>query len=95
MAKNLCPVLCCLMLKTWEATKNCRAIRLTEVGYDVDYAYRIAPNFTYRNKSFSIIAELEYTVAAIGTNDINAKGKVINAESASNARVLLLVQDDF
>ncbi len=81
--------------KNMGATQELSSNTLYGRGYDVDYAYRIAPNFTYRNKSFSIIAELEYTVAAIGTNDINAKGKVINAESASNARVLLMVQYDF
>ncbi len=64
-------------------------------GYNVDYAYRIAPSFTYRNGNLSIMTELEYTFAATGINDNTNKAKVINAKNASNFRALIMIQYDF
>jgi hypothetical protein len=64
-------------------------------GVNVDYAYRVTPNFTYRNKTFAIMAEVEHTFAAIGKNDATNKGKVINSTSAANTRFLIMIQYDF
>lgn len=52
---------------------------------DIDYVYRLAPMITYVTGKFSIIGEVEYTVAAWGTND--EKYKVINSTETGNLRV--------
>jgi hypothetical protein len=64
-------------------------------GYDVDFAFRVAPSFTYRKENLSIMTELEYTLAATGINDNTNKAKIIDAKNASNIRALIMIQYDF
>ncbi|NTW25700.1 MAG: hypothetical protein HGA37_13465 [Lentimicrobium sp.] len=52
---------------------------------DIDYVYRIAPMMTFVTGRFSIIGEVEYTVAAYGTND--EKYKVIESAETGNLRI--------
>ncbi len=52
---------------------------------DIDYVYRIAPMITYVTGKFSLILEVEYTVAAYGTNDLYYK--VLNSTETANVRV--------
>jgi hypothetical protein len=54
-------------------------------GADIGYVYRIAPMITYVTGKFSLMAEIEYTVAAYGTNDLNYK--VVNSSETGNLRV--------
>lgn len=64
-------------------------------GTDIAQLYRITPNLTYKNKSLTLIAEVEHTIAAYGTIDFTQKAKVINASNVSNTRMLLVVQYEF
>jgi len=52
---------------------------------DIDYVYRIAPMLTFVTGKFSIIGEVEYTVAAYGTNDLQYK--VENSRETGNFRI--------
>lgn len=52
---------------------------------DIDYIYRIAPMITYITGKFSLIVEVEYTVAAYGTND--EKHKVMNSSETGDLRL--------
>ncbi|MHC1778505.1 MAG: hypothetical protein AB9834_24100 [Lentimicrobium sp.] len=52
---------------------------------DIDYVYRIAPMITYVTGKFSLILEVEYTVAAYGTND--EYYKVLNSTETGNVRI--------
>jgi len=52
---------------------------------EIDYVYRIAPMITFVTGKFSIIGEVEYTVAAYGSNDENYK--VIESSETGNLRV--------
>ena len=58
-------------------------------GADVDYAWRISPQLTYKYKNFMLGWEPEITTAAYGTINYNDKGKVENAEPVTNFRNLL------
>ncbi len=60
---------------------------------DIDYVYRIAPMITYQTGKFSLIGEVEYTVAAYGTN--NEYYKVLNSSETGNVRVGLGVVYSF
>ena len=64
-------------------------------GLNIDYLYRVSPNFTYRNERLAIMGEVEYTFASTGTNNLFDKAKVINTESSANARFLIMIQYDF
>lgn len=64
-------------------------------GLNIDYLYRITPNFTYRNNRFSLMGEVEYTFVSTGENDLNNKAKVINAKTSANTRFLIMIQYDF
>jgi hypothetical protein len=64
-------------------------------GADIAQLYRITPNLTYKNKSLTLIAEVEHTIAAYGTIDLTQKAKVINTTNVSNTRALIVVQYDF
>lgn len=52
---------------------------------NIDYVYRISPMLSYVKNKLSFNCELEYTVAAYGTNDINYK--VINSSEVGNLRI--------
>jgi hypothetical protein len=56
-------------------------------GNNIAYAYRIAPRLTWKSGNVSIASELEYTVAAYGTE--NTLGDVTNTKEFANFRVLL------
>ncbi len=56
-------------------------------GYNIAYLYRISPRFIYNAGKFRIAPEIEYTVAAYGTNEPD--GKVIDPEPVGNFRFLL------
>lgn len=64
-------------------------------GADIAQLYRITPNLTYKNKSLTLIAEVEHTIAAYGTIDFTQKAKVVNTNKVSNTRALLVVQYEF
>lgn len=64
-------------------------------GLNIDYLYRITPNFTYRNDRLAIVGEVEYTFASAGTNNMLDKGKVTNTKDAANTRFLIMIQYDF
>lgn len=64
-------------------------------GADIAQLYRITPNLTYKNKSLTLIAEVEHTIAAYGTIDFAQKAKVINTSKVSNTRALIVVQYEF
>ncbi|HAN17162.1 MAG: hypothetical protein A2X13_06195 [Bacteroidetes bacterium GWC2_33_15] len=65
------------------------------MALDISYLYRIAPTVTYRIKNFQLGLELEYTVAAYGTNDLEDYGKVKDTHEVSNTRVLFSVSHYF
>lgn len=54
-------------------------------GADIDYLYRISPMLTYTTGKLSLIAEMEYTVAAYG--DITNTFTVNNTTETGNLRV--------
>lgn len=64
-------------------------------GADIDYLYRISPRFVYNSGKFRIAPEIEYTVAAYATKDLNgdlnidSKGKVTDSKEIGNVRFLL------
>jgi hypothetical protein len=60
---------------------------------DIDYIYRIAPMITFVTGRFSLIGEVEATVAAYGTND--EKYKVFNSSETGNIRIGLGVVYSF
>jgi hypothetical protein len=54
---------------------------------NIDYVYRIAPRVIINSGKFRVAPEIEYTVAAYGTNDVD--GKVLDAEEVANFRFLV------
>lgn len=56
-------------------------------GYDIQYVYRISPQWYYQIKNLIIANEWEYTVAAYGTPD--SFGKVSNSYEVGNLRFTL------
>lgn len=64
-------------------------------GFNIDYAYRVSPNFTYKIGTLSLMLEAEYTFASIGRNEKDKKGMVVDAEDVANVRALLMIQYDF
>lgn len=52
---------------------------------DIAYVYRVAPMITYITGKFSLIAEMEYTIAAYGEND--KKYRVIKSSETGNLRI--------
>lgn len=64
-------------------------------GMDIDYLYRISPNVTIRRKNFSVMGEVEYTVASTGQIDVSGKAKVANGRETANTRFLVMIQYDF
>ncbi|OFX22213.1 MAG: hypothetical protein A2041_04340 [Bacteroidetes bacterium GWA2_31_9b] len=69
--------------------------RLYGMALDIAYLYRIAPMVTYKIKNFQLGVELEYTVAAYGTNDLADHGRVKDTHEVSNTRVLFSVSHYF
>jgi len=65
------------------------------MALNIAYLYRIAPTITYRIKNFQVGLELEYTVAAYGTNDLADYGKVKNTHEVNNKRILFSVSHYF
>lgn len=53
-------------------------------GFDIDYIYRISPQWSYKIKNLIIANEWEYTVAAYGNP--NSYGKVLDTYKVSNLR---------
>ena len=62
-------------------------------GSDVAYVYRVTPIFSYTEKNFKIMAEMEYTVAAYGTP--NTLGDIETSKEYNNFRGLLGVFYNF
>ncbi len=64
-------------------------------GRNINYLYRISPRFVYNSGKFRIAPEIEYTVAAYATSDVNgnlnidAKGKITDSKEIGNVRILL------
>lgn len=61
-------------------------------GANIDYLYRISPRLIYNSGKFRIAPEIEYTVAAYATDDINAidsKGKITDSKTVGNVRILI------
>jgi hypothetical protein len=56
-------------------------------GSDIGYAWRISPRFIYNVGKFRIAPEIEYTVAAYGTPDLD--GSVMDTKAIGNFRFLL------
>ena len=56
-------------------------------GADIDYVYRVSPQWYYTVKNLTIANEWEYTVAAYGTPD--SYGKVIDTYEVGNLRFTL------
>jgi hypothetical protein len=56
-------------------------------GCNISYLYRVSPRLAYRISKVKIASELEYTVAAYGTN--TSTGSVKNANEVGNWRILL------
>ena len=54
-------------------------------GADIDYLYRLSPMITYTAGKLSLIAEMEYTVAAYG--DVTDTYSVKNTKETGNLRV--------
>lgn len=62
-------------------------------GEDIAYVYRVSPMLTYNVDRFSLMGEVEYTVAAYGAPD--AKYNVQKAKETANVRVNLAVMYTF
>jgi hypothetical protein len=62
-------------------------------GEDIAYVYRVAPMLTYAIDRFSLMAEVEYSVAAYGVPD--TKYKIQQAKEIANIRVGLAVMYTF
>ncbi len=60
---------------------------------DIDYVYRFAPMLTFVTGRFNLVAEVEYTAAAYGKNDLNYK--VTDSSETGNLRVGLGVVYSF
>ena len=56
-------------------------------GANIKYAYRIAPRFIYNTGKFRLAPEIEYTVAAYGTTQVD--GTVKDTKEIGNVRFLL------
>jgi hypothetical protein len=54
-------------------------------GADIDYLYRVSPMITYTTGKLSIMAEMEYTVAAYG--DVTDTYAVVNTTETGNFRL--------
>ncbi|MCB2219958.1 MAG: hypothetical protein KQI35_06140 [Bacteroidetes bacterium] len=54
---------------------------------NIDYVYRIAPRVIINSGKFRVAPEIEYTVAAYGSNDVD--GKVLDAKEVANFRFLV------
>jgi len=57
-------------------------------GTDIDDLLRLAPRVAWNTGKMRLAAEVEYTAAAYGTLNNLDKGKVANAESVENTRLL-------
>lgn len=60
-------------------------------GTDIDNILRLSPRVIFTFGNFKFAAEVEYTSAAFGTNDLTDKLKIINTKTVSNIRGLLAV----
>lgn len=58
-------------------------------GADIEYTYRVSPMLTYAMDRFSLMAEVEYTVAAYGRPDRDYK--VTHSKETGNLRIGLAV----
>nr|NQU90089.1 hypothetical protein [Bacteroidota bacterium] len=56
-------------------------------GGDIKYVYRFAPRFIYNTGKFRIAPEIEYTVAAYGTSQLD--GTVKDTKDVGNLRFLI------
>jgi len=56
-------------------------------GNNIDHIFRISPRITFTEGRLSFAAEIENTSAAYGT--MQSSGKVTNAESVNNTRILI------
>jgi hypothetical protein len=56
-------------------------------GSNIDHIFRITPRVTFTEGRLSFAAEIENTSAAYGT--MESSGKVTNAESVNNTRILI------
>ncbi len=58
---------------------------------NIKYMYRISPHIFYNVSNWQFAAEFEYTAAAYGTIEKDAKAKIVNAEEVANFRTNLLI----
>lgn len=69
--------------------------RLYGRGVEIDYLFRVSPNFTYRSDRLTLIVEVEHTYGSFGTNDMTNKAIVVNATDVANTRFHIVAQWDF
>ncbi len=60
-------------------------------GYNIDQIMRVSPRLVWNSGKTRIATELEHTIADYGTPNMEDKGKVEDATSISNTRILVAV----